>query len=538
MNIDMSPMMTAVLLFAVSALSAMGWGALVARLLRLAPNNGERGLLGLLSLGVAAMVIHFFIPLSAAVRIVLLVVGLVALVVRRFDAGWAGAGLVGVASLSVLTHDNIVTVFDNGFYHMQTFLWNSNVPITPGVANVHQRLGFNSLVFVIAPIVDRVEIGWLVNGLTATFVLAAMLERLRAEGRSLAAGAFWFLVCAVAIFAWSPTWLAWLGVLRADGVTAALGVYCVYLWLEYLFGVRKDTVPGLLVLISTLQILVKLSALPFVLAGAGVWLLRREIRPSRRVLAVVAAAMVVWMARGTLLSGCLVYPLPQTCVYDLPWAVSAQWPRSESLSVRSWARSPGRIDYEAVLSNWDWLGPWYATAREDELIRALRRTVPLGIAGLLLAFLARRRIEPPVLYVAAFVVGCVGWWFWAAPDPRFGAGAIASLSIVSLGLALWWVPLKPLVRRVTVYLLVASVVVLAIRDATQRDLRWAPSIPPAPVKVVPGPNGVAIRITTGGSQQCWDQPIPCAPAFHEDQQAFAKVRWPHLPSTPQPAQPR
>jgi hypothetical protein len=91
---------------------------------------------------------------------------------------------------------------------------------------------------------------------------------------------------------------------------------------------------------------------------------------------------------------------------------------------------------------------------------------------------------------------------------------------------------------VTVYAVIASVAFFAARDATQRESRWVPSIPPAPVKVVSGPNGIAIRITTQGSQQCWDQPIPCAPDFHEDQQAFAKVRWPRLPAVGQTASPR
>jgi hypothetical protein len=525
--------MIPVLLFGAAALSAIGWGAMLACLLRITPNNGERGILGLWSVGTIAGVVHVFAPVSSAVQAIMLVGGFAGLLIRRFDGAWAGSGLVALACLSVLLHDNILTFYDNGLYHMQTFLWNTNAPLTPGLANLHQRLGYNSLLFLIVPIVDLIQFGWIANGLTAAFVIAAMLERLWADGRSLSDSAFWFLVCTVVIFAWSPVWFGWLGVLNADGVTAALVVYCVYLWFEYLQGLRTDTTPSLLVIISTFAILVKLSAIPLILASVGLWMLCRQPYPARRVFLAAGLGVLLWTGRGLVLSGCAVYPLPQTCVHSLPWTIAPFWPDFESIGIRSWARSPGRMDYQVVLASWDWFEPWYARVTTLAPITALLWTVPVGAAALLLRLLTRRRVEAPALYVASILICCITWWFWAAPDPRFGSGFLASMSIVSLGMALCWGPLVPSVRRAACYLVLGTLAVFAARDVSRNSWRGAPTIPVVLVKLVAGPQGISIRVPIEGAQ-CWNQPIPCVPPFHLDQQAFSKVRWRTRPASSAP----
>ena len=59
-----------------------------------------------------------------------------------------------------------------------------------------------------------------------------------------------------------------------------------------------------------------------ILASVGVWLLCRQPYPARRVVLAAGLGVLLWTGRGLVLSGCAVYPLPQTCVHSFPWTIA------------------------------------------------------------------------------------------------------------------------------------------------------------------------------------------------------------------------
>jgi hypothetical protein len=448
---------------------------------------------------------------------------------RGRRALWASIGLGVIAAAAVLLHDNLLPLYDNGLYHIQTILWNTEMPLTPGLANLHGRLGFNSLLFLIASVTDDVAFGWIANAIAATFVLCALAERLFVLAKDSAPSTrFWYLAVTAVVFAVSPAWLAWLGILNADSFAAVVTAYAVYLWFEYLEGVRDDTTPSVLVLVSLLTVLVKMSALPLLGAPLILYAVRRGPRPALRVLGVAAVAIVMWSARGVVMSGCAAYPIPQTCIAGVPWTVSPERVDGESSGIRSWARTPGRIDYHAVLSNWDWLGPWAERVKTQEPIPRLRWAVPLGIVVLLLRWLTRRPAEGAALVVAGLLTLCVGWWFWSAPDPRFGSGFLASLSILPLAIALSWLPLSSQLRMfgtAGVLLLTVGMALVSLRVHSWHESMAIPSVD---VRTITARSGIAVRVPDHGDQ-CWDRPVPCVPPYYVDQDAFAKVWWRRAP---------
>jgi hypothetical protein len=430
-----------VALLVAGALSSLGWGTLIAWILRIDPNDGERGLLGLLAIGVSAALLHAFVPLSESVQAVLLVSGVILLVITPRNAPVTRGGLAAVAFGSVLAHDNLLTLYDNGLYHLQTILWNTDAPLIPGLANLHGRLGFNSLLFLIAAVVDDVAYGWIANALVTAFVLLAMLDRLRdASEHRMASPAFWFLALAVIAFVLRPGWLAWLGVLNAGSAASVLIVYSIYLWFELHHGLRPAITPTLMLVVGVLTVLIKMSAAPMLAAGGVLWALRRETPPPRRVLIAVSIAVAIWSGRSLTLTGCAAYPMPQTSMYGLSWTVSPAQVDGESSSVRSWARTPGRTDYHAVLANWDWFGPWLQRVKDEEPVRRLPWTLAIGLVAVVGSLIARRRVDSTTLRVAAALAACIACWFWAAPDPRFGSGFLVSMSLVCVSLAVSLVP--------------------------------------------------------------------------------------------------
>jgi hypothetical protein len=514
-----------VALLLVGALSALGWGTLVARILRIDPNDGERGLLGLLAIGVSAALVHAVVPLSEIAQAVLIMSGLILLIIVPRNAPLTRAGLAAVAFGSVLAHDNLQTLYDNGLYHLQTILWNTNAPLIPGLANLHGRLGFNSLLFLIAAVVDDVAYGWIANAMVTAFVLLAMLDRLRdASANRMASPAFWFLALGVIAFVLRPGWLGWLGVLNADSAASVLIVYSVYLWFEHLHALRPATTPTLILFVGVLTILIKMSAAPVLAAGGVLWALKRDPPPPKRVLVVVAIAVAIWSGRSLALTGCAAYPMPQTCVYGLPWTVSPAQVDGESSSVRSWARTPGRTDYHAVLANWDWFGPWLQRVKDEEPVRRLPWALAIGLVAVVGSVIARRRVDSTTLRVAAALAACIACWFWAAPDPRFGSGFLVSMSLVCVSLAVSLVPGSETLQQWGFRGVVALTAAAAVYYAGRVPIRTQPDVPRVEVKTIVSPSGVPIAVPVMGDQ-CWTHPVPCIPWYYVDQAALQKVIW-------------
>jgi hypothetical protein len=162
------PIIESCLLALCAGVAAVGYGSGLARFLRSRPNLGDRGILGLLSFGFLGCILHFVIALSTPVQAVVLAGGVTVAVVLwrdiRSDASLSLTGAAGLCILVLLYPQALHNYgYNNGLYYLQTFKWNREFPITVGLGNLHGRLAFNSILFLTAPLTDRIEIGWITN---------------------------------------------------------------------------------------------------------------------------------------------------------------------------------------------------------------------------------------------------------------------------------------------------------------------------------------------------------------------------------------
>ena len=505
-----------------AAVACLGYGFGLGRLLGIAVNIGDAGILGMACIAILGCTIHFVSALSTTVQIVAIGVGLALCLVFRDELIRQCRGnLVSIlVGLSAFFHRYAFTFYDNGLYHLQAVKWNSEFPITPGLANLHSRLGYNSALYLMAPLDDRAEFGWISGLLLLLFVLISCYARFSQARRATAE--FWFLGLAIVLLALgAPAGLGWLGVLNADGFVAILTVYwfCVVLSLP----ARPQTGVPLLLLAGALALTVKLSSAPlFFLTLPVAWRHRKTAGVSLlKPAAVVAVMLGLWMARGVVLSGCAVYPLPQSCNSDLPWAVSRTQPAMEMLSIKSWARAPHRSDWVKIMSDWTWLGPWGRVAWQNWSVRLFL----FGVVAGCLSVLAGARVNRLVMAAIAGRCCCLAYWFLSAPDVRFGSGYLAAAGVLGLGMACTaYFPDTDFARRLPLDAIVVSVL-LGAGALVQSGNTWTVKDRPAfTMRTAPG--GKSIWITEGdheGTDQCWDHPLPCAPYFDPDN--LKRVRW-------------
>jgi hypothetical protein len=514
-----------------AAVAAVGYGSGLARVLQIRPNLGDRGILGLLFFGFVGCILHFVVALSTPVQTVVLAGGVVAAAVLRrdirSDASLTLAGAAGLC-LFLLLHPQTYQTEDDGLYYLQTFLWNREFPVTAGLGNLHGRLAFNQILFLIAPLVDRIEIGWIANLLAVTFVMLSLWARLRRIDLSDRRGGvqYWFVALVVSIFVLRPGWLALFSVLRADSVATVLIAYWVALALGFSQSDDRHSIFALLVISAVLAATIKVSAAPLLILTIALgWVHRKEeVVRAARVWVLSAAVLAVWMLHGVLLSGCAIYPMRQTCFSGLPWAVSMQQVDYENMFIRSYGRgTPGDA---RVLQDWSWLPQWFGEVRHDALIELLLVGFVFGAAAV--AFTGGKvqaKSRSDLALIAAGLAACLGFWFWSAPNVRFGMGFILSAALFGLSLAgAAWLH-HPRFYSYTPQVLILLMALLGLRGLVLnlRVENFIPAIPEATVYQVRTPQATRLWVPRTGDK-CWAHELPCTPYVYSA--VLARVRWP------------
>lgn len=500
--------------------SCLGYGLGLGRLLGIIGNLGDAGILGLLCLAILGCTIHFFSALSIGVQITTLSVGIaLAIIFGRDLIKLCRENPVAIlVGFSAFLHRQALTFYDTGLYHLQTFMWNSQFPITFGLGNLHGRLAFNSTLFVIAPLDDRAGIGWISNLVVLVFVLMSCYARLELVPRQ--SPEFWFLTLAIITLAVWPQELFWVGVLNGDGFAAVLVIYWFSVLISY--PARPQASLVLLLLTAAFAVTVKLSAAPLMILALFMLWLHRKVVNVRLYAAIGVAGILLglWLARGFLLSGCAVYPVPQSCIASLPWAVSRAQAAYELLGIKSWARTPHTIDYDQVMSNWGWVRDWSVRTLQDWSARLL---VVGGIAGILCVIFGAR-ISRWMLTAAGALLVSLGYWFLTAPDVRFGSGYLAAAGILGLSIvcAAYFGHFRSagFVHRLTIEAIVVSMLIGAA-GLKKSGNSWSVKDPPAFMMMTP-PGGKSVWVPQGGDQ-CWDRQLPCTPYFNTD--ALKRVQW-------------
>ena len=420
-----------------AAIAALGYGSLLSRLLRINPNLGDRGILGLLTFAFLGCLFNFFTPVSSDTHVAILMVGVLLTAIhfaelRNSKIVWAVAALT---LAYVFSRPQFKLSYDTGLYHLQTLQWIKTQPIVPGLANLHSRLAVNSAIFLIAAVADEDGIGWVSNILVVLFVLLSIFLRLRNVIARKASGVeFWILLISFLGFIEARYLPNWYGVMNGDLFTAVLIIYWTCVAVGSSDSALLSTDLAMAVLSAILATIVKTSALPLLLpAFALAWLYRKRLSVEAGKRSAIFGGLVLglWMLRGIVLSGCALYPAQATCITSLPWAESGQRVAGMSRAIRSWARHPGEGDFAKVLKDNAWIPIWLSTARDDRYLRLLIILAPLGlISALIQRYLLGRPADVPILAVAAGLTACLLFWFLSAPDTRFGQGFILAAAFL------------------------------------------------------------------------------------------------------------
>ncbi len=515
----------------------LGLGRLLRVSLPVAAETGFTGLLGLAVLAAAALWAGLFLPVNSAVALPIWLAGLAAL---AWNWRWAlsrlrADGLVLFVLAVWVALRLPVSTYDDGLYYLQAVEWiRASAPV-PGLANLHNRFGFNSAWFVVAAALElpgmrgasrlfALGVPVVLGGTAAVAALRAVWRGDRSFGAMLAA----LLGVPVALM------IGMIGSLSADAMVLILGASSLALVGFSLDEAGNEDAARGALLLASLAFASKIST-AVLLAGAlaawGVGVLRA---PSRRGVAVAlglggpALLLAPWLVRGFLTSGCWLHPVAFTCYAGVPWSVSPEEVQRQADWIRSWARLP-KVAPEVVLADYGWIGPWAEHAAGDPIVRFLGGLLGSGLAAMALL---RRPPGRAAWFLAAVVVaGSVFWWL-SAPDPRFGLAYLVPLATLPLAVALALPAGAPPGPPRAFRAVAAAVGLLALGTAVTLpgtpEVAERPTFPlvvtqwpgtiPAPLRVETSARGYRSYVPDKGDQ-CWAAPLPCTPELRPDLRA-------------------
>lgn len=483
-------------------------------------NLSIQGLFGVFFLGMLGVIANFFIPLSSAlfltILIAVMIFGLWALSHQR--------SLITRSELVYLTITTILLVplvnnmeagYDGGLYHIPHQLWIREERII-GLANFHGRFGFSSILeYVNAPLWVNNDLKLLSYSLTSVLVFFISFLASKASSTS------------------GPTLALILG------ISINIALFNDYFQLTYTY---TDTPAGLLFatafiygfwmvhtnnMISrsewaTFSLLV-LFALLMKVSSATLFLwvifviiyLSFSKRTSAHEffigISIPTVLFTIWIIHNIMITGCILFPEKLSCINVL-WAAESQaeW---NSKWVTAWARHPSSGLYS--LDDNSWLSEWWYPKYSDFLTDFIKTGALVLLLYILSSATTRfetfKGLDLRNLASALFVIIAISFWFWKAPTPRFGIGVFIIFTPVIFIFVLG----RPYNHAHTIYqtrlillLLVISILNISPwKNITIEELTTFNKLP-IPASDVKNDNVFGVRPTQGN--QCWSAP-ECSP---------------------------
>ena len=419
----------------------------------------EQSLLGMIAIIITGAILNFWIPLNGWIQQSTLL--LIATVFFLKFSGYRSlqselsyfkllpltSKLLLVLALCVILVMSSWSIHhpDSLAYHFPLIRWAAEHTVTPGIANLHIRFGYQSNWFVGAAIFDTGFLGLQglspLNGSMLLWLVAFCIRKINTyhlheenKGRKF----YWILL--LFMVGWSYTQFRLTATsASADFITAILIWYTIYLTIN---NSKEPTHRMLLILLISFTFTIKLSSAPlgillvYLLIENKFLLLKKYFWQIALCISIIG---IPFLTRNHMSSGYLLFPVRGASIGNPDWKVPAPLVEKEAAYVKAYARLQVEGDMNSILNAnkagiQEWFPDWVQLRSEADLTILSFAFIVLLIGIFHFKFIWNSSTAFKVSLITAFL-GCL-FWFYNAPDPRFGWGFIIGVA----GLILYRLP--------------------------------------------------------------------------------------------------
>ncbi|MET1414979.1 hypothetical protein ABVF61_22085 [Roseibium sp. HPY-6] len=404
-------------------------------------------LLGAFALGMIALVVNFFAgaanSFSYGIATALLIYG--CCLVDRTTIRSVGLICLFAALCTPLAAD-MQPGPDGGLYHFAHQRWIREHEIIFGFAHLHARYGFSSFLEYINSLLWIGEAFKLLSYMSALYfvcLLSFIYFAINSKNNFIRILALFIginLLIYDGYFIWKYGYAD-----SAAGLTFALSILAgLYILVsETRENECRASQLSAFFMLCAMAVALKVSSILVALWAVFVFatLLWRKQISTRRIPAILAFPAVftlLWLLRGVITTGCLLFPVSWTCL-TVPWHAKQEAILYSDL-VTAWARHPhtGR----SSLEGWSWLTDYWLEANASFLIYlSLAAVVIVLLAAMAHRFFATTRLQPAIAFALVGVIAVsLILWFLKAPTDRFGIG-IFLIAVPVIALAIFGAPM-------------------------------------------------------------------------------------------------
>ena len=412
-------------------------------------------LYGLLVLLFLSLTINFFFPLKYFFFIITFI-GLF-----YFALGFYKKKI----SLNLFIHFFIIfcyvfIVYDHGdnvdspMYHLQIIKWLYNEKIVLGLTNLEIRFGSNSLWFNFLSLFQ-----FSYNNFNSIYIINILpfsiltYEIFNYRNRI----SYIFLTFSLSfLFFFSFLHPFKNGVIlnhlhnpELDTVAMVFFIFSFYLFLKF-FEKRNLESLNLLVLSSIICLFIKLSYLAVLFFPLTILLLFYRQAVFKLLLdktyIFVLVIAILWLVKGFLVSGCLIFPISITC-FNVGWSIGLEEAEHYSNIVKGFARDTrDRLmynDFDHTIHSYNWVLPWIKDYAMNTAFVKISFFITIISLLLLLIFNFFKSIQiilshEKKYYIIIFICIILNIIFWfQAPEIRFGWGSIITLTCFPLSILIF-----------------------------------------------------------------------------------------------------
>jgi len=302
----------------------------------------------------------------------------------------------------------IVYHYDTYLYNFNAVAWNREFSVVPGLANLHNRLGFNSSFNLFAAFVELgIKEGYSVFIVNGFLFVTIALQYLHHVFNSQIKIANKLLILFLLPFIYLTLVEENLSSLSTD-----LAMYSIVLsWLGTLL-----VYPRLTFLLLTQSFLILVFKLSGIFVAILSFLLMNIFNKNFYKVVLLPFLIVFgFMLRNLFISG---YPLyPNTFLKtNFSWSLPLEKAKNEALDIKAWSRMPGNDYMSSIDQGFTyWWPQWWQRASVTNEIKILFFAVPV-----LIFFAGSKKWSKEELLVLMVCIASLSFIFYQAPDLRFG----------------------------------------------------------------------------------------------------------------------
>ncbi len=486
---------------------------------------------GFLTLSSASGIISIFIPVGNYVllSVIIISISLFLIIFREIKLFISGASrkissfnkfqLLFLSFIIIFIMASVVqkiTLGDTESYHAQTIQWIRKYAVVPGLGNIHARLAYNSMFFVISGLYTFQIRDILLFPLNGICYIILIIRLMILFGKEIRQGAIWKAVFYSLIFLIS--FLILIPDLNSPSPDIICAILIIYVFILSITIAEEKKELNLIrfILLNLIVfscITFKISSL--LLVSLILFFLNKEIlKRIKVVITVVVLVFSSFIVRNYYLSGYVIYPFSKLDIYNTDWKIPADNVNAEKSAIEGWAKI-WTAPYPDVVKMkiQEWILPWFKLLN---IANKVLVTINFLSIFTLIIMLIKRDFFLATLQLIILIN--LVFWFLMAPDPRFAYGFIflgTSMTLAYIIKLFESMGITGLFKYIKICLVCLLLLVISKRIRFPLVTAGNPSlwILPAPFGTVETKNYYSdfeyrVPIPEGG---CFNVEIPCVP---------------------------